>query len=56
MTVLRREEAPSMCANLETGVSCRIGQARISPVVPALVRHFGFSNWVHDQAVLAEAG
>jgi hypothetical protein len=56
MTVLRREEALSRDANQETKVSSRIAFSRISPFVPALVRHLSFSNFLPGYDAWADAG
>ena len=56
MTVLRREVALSRIANPETEISCRIAQPRISPIVPALVRHLRISKFRFDQDVRAGIG
>ncbi len=56
MTVLRREVALSSSANPETEVSCRIAKPRISPTVPALVRHLRLSYVRFDQDVRVGIG
>ena len=54
--MLRREEALSRRENPEAEASCRIGLPRISPIVPAFIRHLRSPHVLIDYALLTARG